>query len=102
MPFLPSHLAFEGRHRDVADRPMMLLRIAPQALVQGVRKVLDLKICHTMIVACSQHAVEQHSATAIQKLGGLICFYGRRSAAYLTGRAGDGGRTRDWGLFLIA
>src|SRR4029077_17395351 len=40
VPLVASHLAFEGSQGDVADRAMMPLRIIPQALVQGFRKIL--------------------------------------------------------------
>jgi hypothetical protein len=37
VPLAAIHLAFESGQRHVTDRPMVLLRIAPKALVERLR-----------------------------------------------------------------
>jgi hypothetical protein len=36
VPFVARHFALDGRQGNVADGAMVLLRVLPQALVQGI------------------------------------------------------------------
>jgi hypothetical protein len=58
VPFTSSQFVFESHQHDVAERTLVLSRIAPQALMQSIWHVFYLEICHGMTMACFRHAVK--------------------------------------------
>lgn len=52
MPFASSQLVFESHQHNVAERTLVLSRIAPQALMQRIWYIFYLEICHGMNMAC--------------------------------------------------
>ncbi len=58
VPFASRQFTFDGGKHDVTERTLVSLRIATQALMQGIGYIFDLEICRSMNIACLQHAVK--------------------------------------------
>jgi hypothetical protein len=68
VPVASSQLVFDSHQHDVAERTLVLSRIAPQALMQSIWYIFYLEICHGMNMACCQESKETQSGTPLPAL----------------------------------